>query len=105
MREFSIFVLPYAKLRRCSSFSCDVRTFFLASSRSSCRRFVMIHPRDMMHLTTGGAEENPVSVVPRTRVLPAHSILAERVLWTRAQEGQTRGTRFFDARKVGHPPL
>jgi hypothetical protein len=37
-------------------------------------------PRDMMHLITGGAEENPVSLVPRTRVLPAHSILDQAVL-------------------------
>src|SRR4030088_881476 len=70
MREFSIFVLPYAKLRRCSSFSCDVRSLFLASSRSSCRWSVMIHLWDMTHFTTAGAEENPVSLVPRARVLP-----------------------------------
>jgi hypothetical protein len=29
-----------------------------------------------MHLTTGSAEENPVSPASGTRVLPAHSILA-----------------------------
>src|ERR1019366_2156628 len=94
IREFSILVFPYAKLRRCSSLSCDVETFFLASSRSSCRRLVTIHPSDMKHLTTGSAEENPVSVESGTRVLPAHSILAQgRYCGLEPKGEQRRGIR------------
>ena len=76
---------------RCSSFSCDVETFFLASSRSSCRRLVMNSPSDTMHLTTGRAEENPASLASGTRVLPAHSIPAQAVCDAVSEEPVWRG--------------
>lgn len=58
MRGFSIFVFPHAKLRRCSSFSCGVGTFFRASSRSCCKRVGIVHPQGIpQNLITGETAE------------------------------------------------
>lgn len=67
MREFSILVFPYAKLRRCSSFSCGVGTFFLASSRSSCRRSVINSPLAQGFYGHGSEEEQGCGIPPFER--------------------------------------
>jgi hypothetical protein len=67
MREFSILVFPHAKLRRCSSFSCGVGTFFLASSRSSCRRSVINSPLAQGFYGHGSEEEQGCGIPPFER--------------------------------------
>lgn len=52
--------VPVGKLSRCSSFSCAVGTLFLASSRRSCRRLVMIASVEMTRFTTWGPGKSSI---------------------------------------------
>ena len=78
-------------LRRGNALSGFVEKFLQTIGHNS--------PLGHMHPTTGGAEENPVSLASGTRVLPAHSILAQVELWTREQEGRVSGVPPFERRE------
>ena len=58
-------------LRRGNALSGFVKKFLQTIGHNS--------PLGHMHLTTGGAKENPTSLASGTRVLPAHPILAQAV--------------------------
>ena len=122
MREFSILVFPYAKLRRCSSISCGVVLRFRACSRSSCSLFVMGYPRGELHSSTRNPEEieNDDSGISVATVILPTGIIARRkmrnvghaTLYGRSStvartfvtiSGQRRGIPRFDSTKGGAP--